>query len=130
MNAAVSNIEAIRRATGYFRGTQLVFSDMGVDPTPWEYSAYDELTQLVARGIPRDQIAAIGGRRHGREDPGALREGPKRDRPGADRLDSEDRGPGRMSNGDLSPFTTSTPMETGPAEVEQREGRILRQGKR
>ena len=33
VNAAVSNIEAIWRATGYFRGTQLVFSDMGVHPT-------------------------------------------------------------------------------------------------
>src|SRR5207247_3931897 len=33
----------------------------GVHPTSWGYSAYDEvITKLVAHGIPRAQIAAIG----------------------------------------------------------------------
>ena len=36
------------------RGTQMIFCDMGVHPTPWGYSAYDEVIgKLVARGIPR-----------------------------------------------------------------------------
>ena len=43
------------------RGTQMIFADMGVNPTPWGYSPYDEIIEkLVAKGIPREQIAAIG----------------------------------------------------------------------
>src|SRR5437868_9305869 len=38
VNAAVANIEVIWRTTGVFRGTQLVFSDMGVHSTTWGYS--------------------------------------------------------------------------------------------
>src|SRR5712671_4361731 len=47
--------------TAATRGTQMIFSDMGVNPTPWGYSPYEEIiTKLVAHGIPREQIAAIG----------------------------------------------------------------------
>ena len=43
------------------RGTQMIFCDMGVNPTPWGYCVYDEvIDKLVARGIPREQIAAVG----------------------------------------------------------------------
>jgi len=43
------------------RGTQMIFCDMGVNPTAWGYSSYDEITEkLVRSGIPRKQIAAIG----------------------------------------------------------------------
>ena len=43
------------------RGTQMIFCDMGVNPTPWGYSPYDDIIKkLVAHGIPREQIAAIG----------------------------------------------------------------------
>ena len=39
----------------------MVFCDMGVNPTPWGFSAYDEVTaKLTRRGIPRDQVATIG----------------------------------------------------------------------
>jgi hypothetical protein len=39
----------------------MIFCDMGVNPTAWGYSAYDEVVKkLVATGIPRAQIAAIG----------------------------------------------------------------------
>jgi chromosome condensin MukBEF MukE localization factor len=34
---------------------------MGVNPTPWGFSVYDQIIQkLVAQGVPRQQIAAIG----------------------------------------------------------------------
>jgi len=34
---------------------------MGVNPTQWGYSPYEEIiTKLVAHGIPREQIAAMG----------------------------------------------------------------------
>ena len=48
-------------AKGKRRHADDTFCDMGVHPTPWGYSAYDDvLDKLVARGIPRGQIAAIG----------------------------------------------------------------------
>ena len=39
----------------------MIFSDMGVHPTSWGYSVYAEvILKLIARGIPRAQIAAVG----------------------------------------------------------------------
>ena len=39
----------------------MIFCDMGVNPTQWGYSPYDDIIEkLVAHGIPRDQIAAMG----------------------------------------------------------------------
>ena len=61
VNALVENIRAIWQRTAATHGTQMVFCDMGVHSTPWGYSAYDEIIEkLTLRGIPRDQIAAIG----------------------------------------------------------------------
>ena len=57
----MDNVVAVWQKTAATRGTQMIFCDMGVHPTPWGYSAYDEIAEkLVARGIPRAQIAAIG----------------------------------------------------------------------
>ena len=127
VNAAVSNIEAIWRATGVFRGTQLVFSDMGVHPTPWDYSAYDVLTtKLVARGIPRDQVAAIGDA--------------DTDAKTQVLFEKVRNGSVRVLIGSTQKMGTGTNVQRRlvalhhldapwkPAEVEQREGRILRQG--
>src|SRR5713226_10448805 len=61
VNALVENAAAIWSRTAATRGTQMIFCDLGVHPTPWGYSAYDDIIQkLVARGVPREQIAAIG----------------------------------------------------------------------
>ncbi|HLI62964.1 MAG TPA: DEAD/DEAH box helicase family protein, partial [Terriglobales bacterium] len=61
INALVENVFAIWKRTEATRSTQMVFCDMGVHPTPWGYSAYEEIIEkLVARGIPRSQIAAVG----------------------------------------------------------------------
>ena len=39
----------------------IFLADMGVNPTPWGYSPYDDIIKkLVAHGIPREQIAAMG----------------------------------------------------------------------
>jgi N12 class adenine-specific DNA methylase len=127
VNAAVTNIEAIWRATGVFRGTQLVFSDMGVHPTPWGYSAYEEITsKLVARGIPREQIAAIGD-----ADTDAKTQA---------LFEKVRNGTVRVLIGSTQKMGTGTNVQRRlialhhldapwkPAEVEQREGRILRQG--
>ena len=60
-NALVERVVDVWRRTEEIRGTQLVFCDLGVNPTPWGYSVYEELAaKLVAGGIPRRQIAAVG----------------------------------------------------------------------
>src|SRR5262249_34419728 len=61
VNALVDRIVSIWERTEASRSTQMVFCDMGVHPTPWGYSAYDDITtKLVARGLPHEQIASIG----------------------------------------------------------------------
>src|SRR5262249_17271278 len=61
VNALVDRVAVIWQRTAPTRGAQMVFCDMGVNPTPWGYSAYEEIAdKLRSRGIPRDQVAAIG----------------------------------------------------------------------
>ncbi len=61
VNRLVENVAAIWERTAPTRGTQMIFADMGVNPTAWGYSPYNEIIRkLVAHGIPREQIAAIG----------------------------------------------------------------------
>ena len=39
----------------------MIFCDMGINPTPWGFSAYEEVVEkLVDRGIPRHQLAIMG----------------------------------------------------------------------
>ena len=115
------------RRTAAIRGTQLVFCDMGVNPTPWGYSVYDEIIEkLVARGIPREQIAAIGD-----ADTDAKKQA---------LFEKVRQGTVRVLIGSTQKMGTGTNVQKRlvalhhldapwkPAEVEQREGRILRQG--
>ncbi|MGE3778701.1 MAG: DEAD/DEAH box helicase family protein, partial [Pirellulaceae bacterium] len=61
INALVDNVEQIWRGSTATRGTQMIFCDMGVHPTPWGFSAYDEIIRkMVQSGIPRGEIASIG----------------------------------------------------------------------
>src|SRR5262249_14011473 len=61
INALVTNVARIWKETADKRLTQMIFCDMGVNDTPWGYSAYDEVVEKLARaGIPRQGIAAIG----------------------------------------------------------------------
>ena len=109
------------------RGTQMIFCDMGVNPTPWGYSVYDEIIdKLVARGIPREQIAAIGD-----ADTDAKKQA---------LFEKVRNGAVRVLIGSTQKMGTGTNVQKRlvalhhldapwkPAEVEQREGRILRQG--
>src|SRR5262249_57296819 len=101
--------------------------DMGVHDTPWGYSAYDEVIEkLVARGIPRAQIAAIGD-----ADSDAKKQA---------LFEKVRNGTVRVLVGSTTKMGTGTNVQKRlvamhhldapwkPAEVEQREGRILRQG--
>src|SRR5712692_9972752 len=61
VNALVDNVASIWQRTAATRSTQMVFCDMGVHPTKWGYSVYEEIIgKLVARGIPRADIAVMG----------------------------------------------------------------------
>jgi N12 class adenine-specific DNA methylase/predicted RNA methylase len=127
INALVANVERIWRDTAATRGTQMIFSDMGVNPTAWGFCVYDEVIEkLTARGIPRDQIAAVGDA-----------DSDARKQALFDRVRS---GSVRVLLGSTAKMGTGTNVQKRlvalhhldapwkPAEVEQREGRILRQG--
>src|SRR5262249_51391962 len=61
VNRLVENVFPIGEKPAPKRGPKMIFADMGVNPTQWGYSPYNEIVEkLVAHGIPRQQIAAIG----------------------------------------------------------------------
>ena len=105
----------------------MVFCDMGVNPTAWGYSAYKEVIQkLSMSGIPRAEIASIGD---------ADTDGKKQAL-----FEKVRSGQVRILLGSTQKMGTGTNVQKRlvalhhldapwkPAEVEQREGRILRQG--
>jgi N12 class adenine-specific DNA methylase len=127
VNALVENVTRIWRDTADRRGTQMIFCDMGVHLTPSGYSAYDDVIgKLEAAGIPRSQIAAIGD---------ADSDAKKRAL-----FDQVRSGQVRVLIGSTTKMGTGTNVQKRlvalhhldapwkPAEVEQREGRIRRQG--
>ncbi len=127
VNALVEKVESVWQSTIPSRGTQLIFCDMGVHPTSWGYSAYEEITRkLIHRGIPKEQIAAIGD-----ADSDAKKQA---------LFDKVRSGQVRVLIGSTTKMGTGTNVQKRlvalhhldapwkPAEVEQREGRILRQG--
>jgi N12 class adenine-specific DNA methylase len=127
INALVENVFRIWERTAPSRGTQIIFCDMGVHPTPWGFSAYDEVVgKLTARGIPREQVAVIGD-----ADSDAKKKA---------LFDRVRSGQVRVLLGSTTKMGTGTNVQKRlialhhldapwkPAEVEQREGRILRQG--
>ncbi len=127
VNALVDKVAAIWKQTESKRGTQMIFCDMGVNPTSWGYSPYEEITRkLISRGIPAAQIAAIG-----EADSDAKKQA---------LFDRVRSGQVRVLIGSTQKMGTGTNVQKRlaalhhldapwkPAEVEQREGRILRQG--
>jgi Helicase conserved C-terminal domain len=127
VNALVENVAAIWNRTTTTRGAQMIFCDMGVHPTPWGYSAYDDIIQkLVARGIPGGQIAAVGDS----DSDGKKQALFEKVRTGSVRVllgSTQKMGTGtNVQKRLVALHHLDAPWK--PAEVEQREGRILRQG--
>ena len=127
VNRLVENVAAIWERTAPTRGTQMIFADMGVNPTDWGYSPYKEIIQkLIAHGIPREQIATIGDA--------------ESDAKKQALFEKVRQGSVRVLLGSTQKMGTGTNVQKRlvalhhldapwkPAEVEQREGRILRQG--
>ncbi len=127
INALIDRVESIWRRTEASRGTQMIFCDMGVNSTAWGFSAYEEITsKLIDRGIPSEQTASIGD-----ADSDAKKQA---------LFDRVRSGQVRVLLGSTAKMGTGTNVQKRlvalhhldapwkPAEVEQREGRILRQG--
>jgi N12 class adenine-specific DNA methylase len=127
VNALVDNVARIWSDNKDTRGTQLIFSDMGVNRTPWGFSVYDEIVRkLVEHGVPRQEIASIGD-----ADSDAKKQS---------LFEKVRSGTVRVLIGSTQKMGTGTNVQKRlvalhhldapwkPAEVEQREGRILRQG--
>ena len=127
VNAMVENAVAIWKRTIDTRTTQMIFCDMGVNPTSWGYCVYDEVVEKLARrGVPREQIATIG-----EADSDAKKQA---------LFEKVRQGTVRFLIGSTTKLGTGTNVQKRlvalhhldapwkPAEVEQRDGRILRQG--
>jgi hypothetical protein len=127
INALIENVCALWLSTSTSRGTQLIFSDMGVNPTAWGYSVYGEIIdKLVKTGIVRQDIATIGD-----ADTDAKKQVLfEKVRAGAIRVllgSTQKMGTGtNVQKRLVALHHLDAPWK--PAEVEQRDGRILRQG--
>lgn len=127
VNQLVGNVVGIWKESTPTRGTQMIFADMGVIATPWGYSPYEEIIEkLQAGGIPRDQIATIS-----EAESDAKKQA---------LFEKVRQGSVRVIIGSTAKMGTGTNVQKRlialhhldapwkPAEVEQRDGRILRQG--
>lgn len=127
INKLVDNVVAIWQRSKDTRGTQLIFSDFGVNPNDWGYSPYAQVLQkLVERGIPASEIASIG-----EAESDAKKQA---------LFEKVRNGTIRVLIGSTQKMGTGTNVQKRlvalhhldapwkPAEVEQRDGRILRQG--
>ncbi|WP_437200902.1 hypothetical protein [Planctomicrobium sp. SH664] len=127
VNRLVATVTEIFNRSASHRGTQMIFADMGVNLTAWGYSPYSEIIRkLTESGIPRDQIASIGDAESDAKKQALF----KKVREGAV----------RVLLGSIQKMGTGTNVQKRlvalhhldapwkPAEVEQRDGRILRQG--
>jgi len=127
INALVANVAGTWRKSAATRGTQMIFCDMGVNPTQWGYCVYDDvIAKLVASGIPKSEIAAVGD-----ADSDAKKQSLfERVRSGSVRVligSTQKMGTGtNVQKRLVALHHLDAPWK--PAEVEQREGRILRQG--
>lgn len=127
IDALVERIVAVWRDTEETKGTQLVFCDLGVNPTAWCFSVYEELiSKLIGHGIPQTQIAAMGDATSDARKQALF----ERVRQGSVRVligSTQKMGTGaNVQRRLVALHHLDAPWK--PAEVEQREGRILRQG--
>ena len=129
VNQAVANVHRIWKKTSAVKGTQMVFCDLSTPSATNRggFNVYDDVrAKLVARGVPTEQIASI---QDYDEDAAksalfkAVREGKVRVLLGS----TPKMGEGTNVQRKLAALHhLDAPWR--PADIEQREGRILRQG--
>jgi hypothetical protein len=127
INALVEQVCVLWQNTSASRGAQLIFSDMGVNRTQWGYGVYDEIIdKLVKAGVPRHDIATIGEAETDAKKQVLF----ERVRSGSVRVllgSTQKMGTGtNVQKRLVALHHLDAPWK--PAEVEQRDGRILRQG--
>lgn len=127
LNKAVENIYQEYMQTQEQKGTQIVFSDIGTPGPGKRFTVYDYLKQeLVARGIPEEEICFIHDAKTDEQ---------------RDQMFSDVRaGRKRIIIGSTEKLGVGTNIQTRmvaahhidcpwkPSDIEQREGRIIRQG--
>ena len=127
INQAVAEVERIWRETAGQRSTQLVFCDLSVPTGGRGFSVYEDMRdKLIARGLPADEIQFIQD-----HDSDAAKLQLFRDvRAGKVRIlfgSTQKMGTGaNVQERLIALHHLDAPWR--PADVEQREGRILRQG--
>src|SRR6202046_3129291 len=61
VNRLVENVRSTWEPRAPPRSAQMIFADRGVNPPPWGHSPYQDIIKnLIAAGVPAEQIAAIG----------------------------------------------------------------------
>ena len=127
VNACAKNVHQVWTDTEQQKGAQLVFCDLSTPHGDGSFNVYDDLKQkLMAKGIPPEQIAFI--------------HDAKTDVQKAELFSKVRKGQVRILLGSTSKMGAGTNVQTRlaalhhldcpwrPADIEQREGRILRQG--
>lgn len=127
VNAAVQNILQVWRDSADTRGAQLVFSDLSTPHYDGSFNIYDDIkNKLMAQGVPAEEIAFI--------------HDAKTETQKAELFSKVRKGQVRVLLGSTSKMGAGTNVQDRlvalhhldcpwrPADIEQREGRILRQG--
>ncbi len=127
VNACVKNVLEVWHDTKPQKGAQLVFCDLSTPHGDGSFNVYDDIKQkLMAQGVPPEQVAFI--------------HDAKTDAQKAELFSKVRKGQVRVLLGSTSKMGAGTNVQTRlaalhhldcpwrPADIEQREGRILRQG--
>lgn len=128
LDVCVSNVYDMYRETEDFKGTQVIFSDIGTPNTDKVFNIYDYLKkELIQKGIPKEEICFIHDAHNNKQKLAQMHEDMRTGRK-------------RVIIGSTSKLGTGTNIQTllvaehdldvpwKPSAVEQREGRIIRQG--
>lgn len=127
VNACVRNVLQVWRDTEEIKGTQLVFCDLSTPKGDGSFNVYDDMKQkLMAQGVPPEEITFI--------------HDAKTEVQKAELFAKVRKGQVRVLLGSTAKMGAGTNVQTRlaalhhldcpwrPADIEQREGRILRQG--
>ena len=127
INACVQNVLQVWQDTTKIKGTQLVFCDLSTPKNDGSFNAYDDIKQkLMAQGVPPEEIVFI--------------HDAKTEVQKAELFSKVRKGQVRVLIGSTAKMGAGTNVQTRlaalhhldcpwrPADIEQREGRILRQG--
>lgn len=127
VNACVRNVLQVWQDTEEIKGTQLVFCDLSTPKGDGSFNVYDDMKQkMMAQGVPPEEIAFI--------------HDAKTEVQKAELFAKVRKGQVRVLPGSTAKMGAGTNVQTRltalhhldcpwrPADIEQREGRILRQG--